>query len=213
VPTYASAIRARKGRRDKNDEQRRGAESRGRTAVVAQNGGFAAMFKKILVPLDDSVASQSILSVVGDLARDTQAEITLFAASHPAYATINGRRRLRKTVALATLTGTSVGGAIPGQPPRYAESRDQAIERRENELTEFLSDAARPLREAGHKVEVQAHFGDPIKEICQLASSGGFDLIAMASSKFGRAFRGSVAEGVLRKGVAPVLLVNAKQRR
>lgn len=172
------------------------------------------MLKKILVPLDGSKASLSVLPVVDRLVSGADVELTLFTSSHAEKATVaRGRKRLRQAVPLAAMGGTSVRGVIASQPAAYAENRDQATERREHEMLDYLNDVAGPLVEAGHRVHVRVHFGDPAEEICRLASSGEFDLIAMATSNAGRALHGSVAESVLHRGVAPVLIVNARHRK
>ena len=116
-------------------------------------------------------------------------------------------------IPVAAMAGSSVRGVIEGEPPRYAETPDQAVERRENELMDFLREAGRPLRDAGHRVDLKVHFGDPIEEICRVVRAGEFDLVAMASSNFGRTFKGSVAEGVLRRALVPVLLVSTAPRQ
>jgi nucleotide-binding universal stress UspA family protein len=172
------------------------------------------MLNKILVPLDGSEPSLQVLPVVAHLVAGTEAELTLFRASHAEKATTAKRQRtLRRAVPLAAMTGASVRGVMLPQPPVYAESPDQATERREHELLEYLSDVACPLVDAGHHVQLRVHLGDPVEGICRLASSGKFDLIAMATSNVGRAFHGSVAEGVIRRGVAPVLIVKAQGPR
>jgi len=172
------------------------------------------MLEKILVPLDGSTPSLSVLPVVARLVAGTNGELTLFTASHAEKATPARRqRRLRRAVPLAAMAGASVRGVLAPQPPAYAESRDQATERREHELLDYLSGVAGPLVDAGHRVQLRVHFGDPVDEICRLASSGEFDLIAMATSNAGRALHGSVAERVLHRGVAPVLIVKAKGGR
>jgi nucleotide-binding universal stress UspA family protein len=173
-----------------------------------------AMLEKILVPLDGSKASLSVLPVVARLAAGANVELTLFTASHAEKATMaRGQKSLGRAVPLVAMAGASVRGVIVPRPPAYAESRDQATERREHELLDYLSGVAAPLVEAGHRVELRVHFGDPVEEICRLASDGEFDLIAMATSNAGRTLHGSVPERVLHRGVAPVLIVNAKRRK
>jgi len=169
------------------------------------------MLNKILVPLDGSEPSLEVLPVVSRLIAGTDAELTLFTAAKPAKATLARRQRTpRRAVPFAVMPGTTVGGVIAPPPPVYAENRDQAVERREHELLEYLTDVAAPLVASGHRVELRVHFGHPAEEICRLASSGAFDLIAMTSSNAGRALHGSVTTAVIRRGVAPVLIVRAR---
>jgi nucleotide-binding universal stress UspA family protein len=167
------------------------------------------MLNKILVPLDGSEPSLEVLPVVRRLIAGTDAELTLFTAAKPVKATL-ARRQRRRAVPFAVMPGTSVGGVIAAPPLEYAENRDQAVDRREHELLEYLTDVATPLIASGHRVELRVHFGHPAEEICRLARGGAFDLIAMTSSNAGRALHGSVATAVIRRGVAPVLIVRAR---
>jgi nucleotide-binding universal stress UspA family protein len=177
----------------------------------AAPGRAKAMFRKILVPLDGSEPAFDVLSVVQQLVEGTAAEVTLFTADQPPKATTTRRRRaVRRPVPVPSMPGTTIRGVIAPEPPVYAENRDQAVERREHELLEQLADVARPLIEAGGRVQTAVHFGDPVTEITEFAKRGGFDLIAMAThgrSSLGKALHGSVTAGVIRSGVTPVLLV------
>jgi len=176
-----------------------------------------AMFKKILVALDGSTPSLNVLPVVQRLVEGSLAEVTLFTVDQVPKATIAGRRRtLRQPVPLSSMAGSVMRGVISPEPPSYAESRDQAVERREHELLEYLADVARPLAEAGGRVQLAVHFGEPVSEITAFAKRGGFDLIAMTThgrSGLGKALHGSVAAGVIRSGVSPVLIVRPKSGR
>jgi len=175
------------------------------------------MFNKILVALDGSKPSLKVLPVVQQLVEGSRAEVTLFTVEHAPKATMAGRRRtLRQPVPLSSMAGSVMRGVISPEPPPYAESRDQAVERREHELLEYLADVARPLAEAGGRVQLAVHFGEPVKEITAFAKRGGFDLIAMTThgrSGLGKALHGSVASGVIRSGVCPVLIVRPKSGR
>jgi nucleotide-binding universal stress UspA family protein len=179
-------------------------------------GRVKAMFRKILVPLDSSDTAFDVLPVVQKLVEGTTAEVTLFTAEPPPKATATGRRRaVRRPVPVPSMLGSSIRDVIPPEPLAYAESRDQAVERREHELLEQLADIAHPLIEAGGRVQTAVHFGDPVAEITEFAKRGGFDLIAMAShgrSGLGKALHGSVTAGVIRSGVTPVLVVRPHAR-
>lgn len=172
------------------------------------------MFSKILVPIDGSQPSLEVLPVVGRLVEGTRAEVTLLTAGQPPNATtVRQGKSVRRAVPLTTLPGTPIRGVIPAEATVYAENRDQAVERREHELLEYLAGVARPLIDAGCRVHMAVHFGEPVEEITELARRGGFDLIAMAThgrSGLSRALHGSVTSGVVRSGVVPVLVVRPK---
>ena len=169
------------------------------------------MLRKILIALDGSEPSLEALPVVQRFVEGTVAEITLFTAAQPPRATTTRQRKgPLQPVPVPSMPGSPVRGVIAPEPPAYAENRDQAIERREHELLEYLADVARPLLQAGQRVELAVHFGEPVTEITGLARRGGFDLIVMATharSGLGKALHESVVAGVIGSGVAPVLVV------
>jgi nucleotide-binding universal stress UspA family protein len=175
------------------------------------------MFKRILVPLDGSASSLEVLPAVQRLLADTAGpEVTVFRAEQTPPATAYGRRKgLRQGVGLPNPPPSVVRRVIAPEPGGYAESRDQAVERREHELLEYLADAARSLTEAGHRVSFAVRFGEAVAEITALARREDFDLIAMTThgrSGLKSAVHGSVTAGVIRSGVAPVLVVKPNGR-
>ncbi len=174
------------------------------------------MFKKILVPLDGSDLSADVLPVVLRLVEGAGAEVTLFTSGQAPKSTPLRRRALRRPVPVAAMPGTYARGVIPAQAPSYAENPDQAMERREHELFEYLDDVAKPLVKAGAGVRTVVHFGEPATEIIEQAKRGGFDLIVMAThgrSGLSEKLHGSVAAAVIRRGVMPVLVVRPKSGR
>ncbi len=174
------------------------------------------MFSKILVPLDGSETASEVLPVVARLLEGTVAEVTLFTAVEPPKATARTRSGISRPVPVPSMPGSPVRGVIKPEPPAYAESRDQAVERQEHELLEELARAARPLIEGGARVRTAVHFGEPVAEITAFAKRGGFDLIAMAThgrSGFRNVLHGSITAGVIRSGVTPVLVVRPMSRR
>jgi nucleotide-binding universal stress UspA family protein len=174
------------------------------------------MFRKILVPIDGSETAFDVLSVVQQLVEGTDAEVTLFTADQaPKATTTRQRQAVDRPVPVPSIPGSPIRGVIRPEPLAYAESRDQAVERREHELLEQLADIAHPLIEAGGRVQTAVHFGEPVTEITEFAKRGGFDLIAMVThsrSAIGKALHGSVTAGVIRSGVTPVLLVRPHTR-
>jgi nucleotide-binding universal stress UspA family protein len=167
------------------------------------------MLKDILVTLDGSSYSEAALGVASELAAGTDAVVTLFTASEPPSATsvISGDPR--------TMPGTEASdftpGPLPGGRGHNDESRGQAVERREEELEDYLEDQAKPLRDQGINVQsAVAIGGDPADLITRYARDHRADLIVMAThgrTGLSRLVHGSVAGKVLASGVRPVLMV------
>lgn len=174
------------------------------------------MFKKILVPLDGSTRSEQILPIAKGLLEAGVAEATLFRAGEAPRATRQRRKGLRRPLPLAAVAGAATSGVIPATPPAYGETKDQAIEREEHHLLDYLNTAGRPLVQTGRPVHVAVHFGEPAKEIIDFARKGRFDLVVMAThgrSGLRKTLQGSVTAAVIRSGVAPVLVTRPKRRR
>jgi nucleotide-binding universal stress UspA family protein len=168
------------------------------------------MYKKILVTLDRSQLSETVLPELQRLLEDSPAEVTLFAVGEPPQAT----RRRRAGPSQPTPLGAAGVGVLGPAPPRYAETRDQAVQREEYELLEYLGSLSASLRETGSSVNVAARLGEPEREIIDFAREGGFDLIAMAThgrSGLSELVQGSIAAAVVKSGVAPVLLVRPRK--
>ena len=165
------------------------------------------MFEKVLVPLDGSPESEEALTLAKGLLRSgTAAEVTLFRVGEPPRATPQRRAGVRLPLPLAPLAGSFPGTVIQAAPPAYHETKDQAVERREHELLEYLDTIGRPLLDTGRPVHVAVHFGEPAGEIIAFACEGGFDLIVMSTHAHFSLLHGSVTAAVVRSGVAPVLI-------
>ncbi len=140
------------------------------------------MYKKILVPLDQSAEGEAALAVAADLARPDGAVIRLLhVAPTPSAIVAEGR-----VVAYA----------------------DQESDRLQYLAETYLREAARQLD--GQPVELAVRFGEPTEEILEEAQASGAELIAMAThgrSGVARLMLGSVAEAVLRQSLVPVVLV------
>ena len=185
-----------------------GRHPRRRTLVV--EGGWT-MLKKILVTLDGSPYSEAVLFAVAELAAETGAVVTFYRVGEPPSATPETPPDVQPPVlprmgALYTPVRT---------PPRYVETRTQAIERREHELAEYLEEKAKVLRDRGIEVQVAVALGENAGQlIIDYARDNPMDLIAMATH--GRTglrslIFGSVAGKVLASGVRPVLLVRPRE--
>jgi nucleotide-binding universal stress UspA family protein len=159
------------------------------------------VFKKLLVPVNMETSCEQVLSVVNELLQGGAEEATLFIVAGAPKATRRASRGLRRPVPLAALPGAFLGAVLHAAPPGYAETRDQAIERLDHELLEYLDEVGRPLLETGRPVHAAVHFGQPAREIINFARKGHFDLIIMAAHG-----RSSVIAEVIRSGVAAVLV-------
>jgi nucleotide-binding universal stress UspA family protein len=138
--------------------------------------------RKILVPLDGSSGSESVLWTVGQLARVQGASVSLLRVA---------------TIPPPVLTEERVIA--------FADQESDRVERGEIAGLRRLADKL-----AGVVVETSVRFGDPATEIVDTAESTGVDLIAMATHRragLARMVKGSVAERVERATTVPVILV------
>jgi nucleotide-binding universal stress UspA family protein len=138
--------------------------------------------RKILVPLDGSSGSESVLWTAGQLARAQGASVSLLRVAPVAQPV-----------------------RIPERVVAFADQETDRIERGE---MVGLRRAAGLLE--GVRVETSVRFGDPVTEIVDEAESAGADLIAMATHRrpvLARLVRRSVAERVERATTVPVVLV------
>jgi nucleotide-binding universal stress UspA family protein len=175
------------------------------------------VFKKVLVPVDGSALSEEVVPVVAELLEGSDAEVTLFITDEAPHGTRRPRRGLSQPVSgsIGAVGGVSPS-VLPAVPPSYAESKGQAIARRENELLEYLDDVGKPLVKKGRAVHAAVHIGNPAAEIVAFAKKERFDLIAMAThgrSGLSETLHGSVTAEVVRSGVAPVLVVRPKNKK
>ena len=142
------------------------------------------MAKRILVPLDETPAAQSVTEVVAEMARGGGATVRLLR--------------------VAPEPGNVMSG---GHVVAYV---DQEAARLEAEGLDALR--AVEARLGGIPVECVVRFGDPAAEILREAEAFGADLIALTTktaSSLTRAVLGSVAEQVFRRAAVPVLLYRA----
>lgn len=144
------------------------------------------MYKKILVALDGSKQTESILGRVGVLATKHQAEVTLLMVLPvPMIVIENGRL-------VATI--------------------DQEEERLRFEHQPYLDEWKSRLESVGVKTSTAIRFGDAATQIADCAKEYGVDLIVMspkARKGLDRLFRRSVTSEVVRSVTTPVLLMRA----
>jgi nucleotide-binding universal stress UspA family protein len=142
------------------------------------------MAKRILVPLDRSRVAEIVVPLVAAIARRSGATVRL--------------------VLVAPVPQTRV--SEDGRVVAYA---DQEMARLEAEGLDYLRTVEMQFGGAGD-VECVVRFGDPAAEILRDAETFTPDLIAVTTagrSAVGRTVLGSVAEQVLRKADAPVMLM------
>ncbi len=167
------------------------------------------MLTNILVTLDGSPCSEAVLPVVADLALASRAQVTLFIVGEPPGATLETPLRAEPTV-----PRVAPGRTLVAPPVHYAETREQAIERRERELREYLKARGQRLRERGIQVNLSVVLGESAADhIIGFARSKPVDLIAMAThghTGLRSVIFGSVAGKVVGSGVRPVLLVRPR---
>jgi nucleotide-binding universal stress UspA family protein len=146
------------------------------------------LFNKILVPLDGSELSLSVLPMIEDLARKLDASLVLFHAINPTVA------------------------SYPGVEMWAADAR--LVEDEKKAATEFLEGAAKGLKAKGLKVSILVMLGPVVDEIVMAAKANNVDLIAMSThghSGVGRWIMGSVADAVVRRTHLPCLLLRPEQ--
>jgi len=143
------------------------------------------MAKRILVPLDRSERSMSILPLVAGMARGSGATVRLLH--------------------VAPIPKERV--ADDGRVVAYAS---QEMERVELSRLECLKEAAASLE--GVPVESVVRFGDPVEEILHEADVFGADLVAVTAEGHGWLghLLGGVADRVFHKAEVPVLLFGAR---
>ncbi len=166
---------------------------------------------RFLVPLDGTQFSEAILEPVARAAKPLGATIELLAVRKPEQARETPSSfNYRETVPAAAPNGTrlhipTTADLVP--PP--AETREQAVERAEAELRDYLVQRAHQLE--GITCEVRAIIAhDAAEAIIKEAKATGADLIAMTTHGrhgISHLINGSVTEKVIRSGVAPVLVL------
>ena len=152
------------------------------------------MYKKILVPLDGARTGGKAVDHAVEIARRFDAEVMLFRVVPP-----------------ATMAATGMGA--PGSVAMIelaAEAADieeaAGLKRARNQI----NTRRRQLEQDGLKASAEVVVGSPVEQIKKYAKQQKVDLIVMSTrgrSGLTRAFLGSVADDVVRSGIAPVLLL------
>jgi len=143
-------------------------------------------FRRILVPVDGSATSMSVIGPAEKFAELYGSDIlTLHVV--PPYA--------------------PPGAILPGMEAALPITRPEPLASDEDPVTEK---AANRFRHAGLNVSRLTVEGDPASEILDLSSNRGVDLIALGThgrTGFTRWALGSIAERVMRSAEVPLLLV------
>ena len=148
---------------------------------------------RILVPLDGSDLSSSVLEQLMPLAQDLSAEIILL---HIVESTSSG-----------IAEGISGGVVLPGTNLMIT------VEKETERSQEYLAAIASRLRAAGLKTQELVRTGRPARTIVECANDIDASLIAMTThGRTGilRTVLGSVANDVLRTWTRPILLLRPK---
>ncbi len=148
------------------------------------------MYKKILVPLDGSRLSESVLSRVVNIATSCQV---------PEVVLVRVREPLDKTV----------------EETLNADIASKLDEASHNEAANYLEKIATTLKLKGTAVKVEVLLGYPAEEIIKYSQRSGVDLIIMSThgrSGVSRWVLGSVADKVIRQAEAPVLVRSVGHR-
>jgi nucleotide-binding universal stress UspA family protein len=145
------------------------------------------MYHKILVPLDGSTFAEHALPLALGLARRSRASIHL--------------------VTVAALPVVSNFDGISFVPT----ASEEAVMR---DAWAYLESTQARLRERIVEITGEVMFGDTAPNLRNLAATGCYDLVVMATharSRFGRFFLGSVADEMVRHATLPLLLVHPEE--
>lgn len=166
---------------------------------------------KIMATFDGSAVSEEIVPLLSRLAALPGAEFVLFAATdHP-----DGKRKAELGPPVQAVGDSGRPMVIEHAEPGTAENKEQAVERRLAELQDYLMGIAGRLPTATASRTVTDIDHDHGRAIIRHAEREAVDAIVMAThgrTGVARAMLGSVADRVVRSGVAPVLLVRPNEK-
>ena len=139
---------------------------------------------RVLIPLDDSEFSMSVLPHVTNLlAPDRNELFLLHVAPQPISTIVNDELMV------------------------YADQEAKSLKEQNRETVEPL---VHSLEKLGYQVSPECAFGDPAKEIERFVEDKDIDLVAMTThgrEGLSRLIRGSVAQHILHHLYVPVLLL------
>ena len=141
------------------------------------------MFKRLLVPLDGTRRSASIVPLAAQIALGFGCTVRLLS--------------------VVDTRGGETGAIVPkGGVGKLVEGEVYQSE-------EYLKTIAPRFEDHGISTSVEVRIGDPVKEILNASDEFGCDIITMATRSrrnLGRLVFGSVADAVVRDSRVPVLL-------
>lgn len=170
------------------------------------------MYQKILVTLDGSRFSEAVLEPVVRLARRTPSQVILLTVGDlKADLEVRARPPVHPAPPELAFVAPPVLSFLMEEKARPIETRNQMYARRRDELLGYLAPHVNRLCEQGVDAVAEVVMGsDAAAAIIEYARTHNVDVIAMAThgrTGIARLLLGSVAEEVVRSGVAPVLLV------
>lgn len=154
------------------------------------------MYRKILVPFDNSEASQHALAAALDMTNGAQdATITVLSV-------VDSNDAIYETFKIASRMNGLMGDSLDvNAVPEPEDERATEIARVEADIAPFVGDA--------QNITVDVVKGSPHDSITAYAGDGNFDCIVMGHRGMGavRGMLGSVCYSVLHKTAVPVLVV------
>ena len=165
---------------------------------------------KIIATFDGTKFSEAILPTLLKMSALPTAQFILLTVAHEPNVKAQRSRPIRP-IAASDAIGMVIPVVIDPPEPTFAEDKGQAIARRLDEMDTYLAGIAGHLPEPA-PAHIEAHIADDAAAvIIDRARAENADVIVMAthsSTGLKHAIFGSVAEAVVRSGVAPVLLVH-----
>jgi nucleotide-binding universal stress UspA family protein len=152
------------------------------------------LLKRVLIPLDGSKESETVIPYIEELASRLKLEVILFQVLARGFETLS----------------------------TYFPLTDQQIESDKTTAMAYLNNIGTRLKAKGitvvtdEKLGIDIRIGNPAEEIMQLTDEKHADLVAMTThgrSGVNRRVFGSVAERILREGNTPLLLVRTPGAR
>ena len=170
------------------------------------------MYKYVLVPLDGSEFSQSVVPYARQIAKGLNIPIVLLHALDLRGLETEDIERARDIVPAkyADESQDTIATPTSNGQPKYLRYLDMIIEREKEAARRYLAPIAEELEEQGVKSQRIVEIGKPHEVILRYAEGGRSCLIAMTThgrSGIGRWAMGSVAERVLYGTEANLILV------
>jgi nucleotide-binding universal stress UspA family protein len=164
------------------------------------------MYRKIIVALDGSTASEKVLPHVIALAQKFGSEVTLLRATLTPAAVMS-----TTTPSTMSTVGPLVG---PASVPPAIDDPQAIIEAQQREAQDYLQRLSDNFHAQNLMVRYETQQGSAPEVILEHARQTQADLIAMTThghSGLGRLVLGSVADEVIRNAPCPVLLIRVSE--